>query len=72
MNFDKYNEVINGEITYKKIASDLLKLFSVGIGWTDENGTHLDIILILEIIDMKIVTFIRYLTVFIKKTNIKI
>ena len=44
MNFDKYNEVINGEITYKKIASDLLKLFSVGIGWTDENGTHLDII----------------------------
>lgn len=44
MNFNKYNEVINGDMTYKKIASELLKLFSTGIGWTDEEGTHLDII----------------------------
>lgn len=44
MNFNKYNEVINGEYTYKEIAKLLLENKAVGIGWTDENFTHLDII----------------------------
>ena len=44
MNFNKYNEVINGEYTYKEIAKLLLEDKAVGIGWTDENSTHLDII----------------------------
>lgn len=44
MNFNKYNEVINGTHTYKEIARLLLENKSVGIGWTDESQTHLDII----------------------------
>lgn len=44
MNFNEYQEVINGEKTYKEIAERLLKNESVGIGWTDENSCHLDII----------------------------
>lgn len=44
MNYDKYGEVINGQQTYKSI-SDLLKVNeTVGIGWCDEESTHLDII----------------------------
>ena len=35
MNFNKYNEVINGEYTYKEIAKLLLENKSVGIGWSD-------------------------------------
>lgn len=44
MNFNKYGEVINGEMTYKYIAKRLLQGESVGIGWTDEDSTHLDLI----------------------------
>lgn len=44
MNYNKYNEVINGTETYKGIATDLLDNKTIGIGWTDEDSTHLDII----------------------------
>lgn len=44
MNFDDYNEVINGENTYKEIASRLKMDRSVLIGWTDELYTHFDIL----------------------------
>lgn len=44
MNYDKYDEVINGIETYKEIANKLLEEQTVGIGWTDEQATHLDII----------------------------
>lgn len=44
MNFNKYDEVMNGEMTYKEIAQLLLDNGTVGIGWTDEKSTHLDII----------------------------
>ena len=44
MNINKYEEVINGETTYKEIAKLLLQGKNVGIGWTDETATHLDII----------------------------
>lgn len=43
MNYDEYGEVINGEKTYKAIAADLAQS-PVLIGWTDQNGTHLDIL----------------------------
>ena len=49
MNTDIYNEVINGEDTYCEIAKHLIKGESVGIGWTDENSTHFDIIFTLGI-----------------------
>lgn len=52
MNFNKYNEVINGEMTYKEIAQLLLDNCTVGIGWTDEESTHLDIIFKLGIVKM--------------------
>lgn len=44
MNYNKYNEVINGKETYKKIAKELLFRETIGIGWTDGESTHLDII----------------------------
>lgn len=44
MNYNKYNEVINGTETYKGIATGLLDNKTIGIGWTDEDSTHLDII----------------------------
>lgn len=44
MNYNKYNEVINGEETYKGIAEELVNGNAIGIGWTDEILTHLDII----------------------------
>lgn len=44
MNKDIYGEIINGKLTYSMIA-DLLSIGeTVGIGWTDGLGTHLDII----------------------------
>ncbi len=49
MNYSKYDEVINGKNTYKEIAKLLLKNDAVGIGWTDEDSTHLDIIFMLGI-----------------------
>ena len=44
MNYNEYNEVINGEGTYSAIAETLIKDGTVGIGWTDDDSTHLDII----------------------------
>lgn len=49
MNIDIYEEIINGEDTYFEIAKHLIKGESVGIGWTDENDIHLDIIFTLGI-----------------------
>ena len=49
MNVDEYGEVINGEDTYRAIAKNLMEGESVGIGWTDENSTHFDIIFTLGI-----------------------
>lgn len=49
MNVDEYGEVINGEDTYFEIAKNLMEGESVGIGWTDENSTHFDIIFTLGI-----------------------
>ena len=46
MNFDEYGEVINGEETFKKVA-EKLPHEPVLLGWTDEAGTHLDILLTL-------------------------
>ena len=36
MNYDDYNEVINGEGTYQEIAKELKDNNAVIIGWTDE------------------------------------
>jgi hypothetical protein len=44
MNTDKYDEVINGEETYQKIAETLYLSSAVIIGWTDEEMTHYDIL----------------------------
>ena len=49
MNVDEYGEVINGEDTYREIAKNLMEGESVGIGWTDEDSTHFDIIFTLGI-----------------------
>ena len=49
MNVDEYGEVINGEDTYFEIAKNLMEGESVGIGWTDEDSTHFDIIFTLGI-----------------------
>ena len=49
MNVDEYGEIINGENTYREIAKNLMEGESVGIGWTDENSTHFDIIFTLGI-----------------------
>lgn len=44
MNYNGYNEIINGEETYQEIASSLLTSGGCYIGWTDEEHTHLDIL----------------------------
>lgn len=44
MNTNKYQEVINGEDTYKIIAGLLSSGLPVFIGWTDEKHTHYDIL----------------------------
>ena len=49
MNVDEYGEIINGEDTYFEIAKNLMEGESVGIGWTDENSTHFDIIFTLGV-----------------------
>lgn len=49
MNINKYGEVINSKDTYFAIAKHLIKGESVGIGWTDEDSTHFDIIFTLGI-----------------------
>ena len=49
MNVDEYGEVINGKDTYREIAKNLMEGESVGIGWTDGDSTHFDIIFTLGI-----------------------
>lgn len=44
MNYNKYEEIINGKATYKEIAFNLFMGNSVMIGWSDETYTHLDIL----------------------------
>lgn len=44
MNYNEYEEVINGQGTFRCIASNLKLDRSIGIGWTDEESTHLDIV----------------------------
>jgi len=44
MNYDEYNEVINGLDTYKGVAEELFERKGCMIGWTDGNGTHFDIL----------------------------
>lgn len=49
MNYNEYGEVINGEDTYSLIANKLKNKETIGVGWTDEDKTHLDIIFKLEL-----------------------
>ncbi len=42
MNYEEYGEVINGQQTYEGIAH-ILERHPILVGWTDGNGTHLDI-----------------------------
>ena len=44
MNFDKYDEVINGDNTFKKIAEELVFYGSCIVGWTDQGCDHRDIL----------------------------
>ena len=44
MNLNKWEEVINGGNTYKKIAENLKEKGSCIIGWTDEGCDHRDIL----------------------------
>lgn len=44
MNKDEYAEVFNGEETYEGIARYLNGQGRAVIGWTDQQGTHLDIL----------------------------
>ena len=44
MNYDFYGEVINGKETFETIANLIKNGETVGIGWTDEDYTHFDII----------------------------
>lgn len=46
MNEDTYGEIINGEDTYREIVTDLRESGRCLIGWTDQNGTHLDILFV--------------------------
>lgn len=42
MNKTEYDEIINGEDTYKEIADKLKTEKTVLVGWTDEIATHYD------------------------------
>lgn len=44
MNKDKYDEIINGEDTYRVIAENLLDTGKCIIGWTDQKYDHRDIL----------------------------
>lgn len=48
MKRDNYDEIINGQETYRTIAAKLLQGDSVLIGWTDEEFTHMDILFTLS------------------------
>ena len=44
MNKDTYDEIINGQETYKRIAEELLSSGKCIIGWTDGKYDHRDIL----------------------------
>lgn len=44
MNLDAWNEAVNGEKTYKRIAETLISDKSCILGWTDEEYDHRDIL----------------------------
>lgn len=44
MNFDGEREIINGEETYREIARKLKNGSPVIIGWTDQLGSHADVL----------------------------
>ncbi len=48
VNLDKWGEVINGTKTYEQIAYFLRTSKNCIIGWTDEQGTHYDILFTLK------------------------
>ena len=50
MVYDDYGEVVNGEDTYSDIAGTLRAMGRpVLVGWTDEKGTHYDILFTLSV-----------------------
>ena len=44
MDFDKYEEVINGENTFKQIAKEAVEYGRCIVGWTDGGYDHRDIL----------------------------
>lgn len=44
MDFDKYEEVINGENTFKQIAKEVVEYGRCIVGWTDGGYDHRDIL----------------------------
>ena len=46
MNIDLDGEIINGKMTYRDIAGELKLRGSCVIGWTDEIGSHFDILFV--------------------------
>ena len=46
MDKDEYGEIINGENTYNDIVRTLNVLGTCLIGWTDELGSHYDILFV--------------------------
>lgn len=45
MDHDEYGEIINGEGTYQMVAEELRENSAVLLGWTDQQGTHFDVLL---------------------------
>jgi hypothetical protein len=45
---DEFGEVLNSEKTYQAIADSLEKNGSIIFGWTDQAGTHLDVMLVVN------------------------
>lgn len=48
MKYDEFNEIVNGDATYRAIAEELLEKKSVLIGWTDQVYDHRDILFTLS------------------------
>ena len=48
MKKDKYGEIINHKDTYQNIARKIDILGKILIGWTDEEGSHFDILFVLN------------------------
>lgn len=44
MNYDGEREIINGDETYKEIARHIRNGNSVIVGWTDQLGSHADVL----------------------------